>query len=145
MIYVTHSPFILTDMLKWNVMYLSKDVKQRHSKSTFAANIYDLLDDHFYLTETIGKVALRELQKLIDLYHDTNNNSCRDKFCQLESDFNRLKDQIADDYLKEDYTRMYYELLAKFMPEKLNDELVKAEQRVKELRDWANIEGKIND
>lgn len=142
LIYVTHSPFILTDLLERNVMYLSKDVKQRPGKSTFAANIYDLLDDHFYLTETIGDVALRQLQKIITLYND-DNNSHRDQFCELEPFFDKLKDQIADDYLKEDYTRMYYELLAKYMHEKLNDELAKAKQRVIELTDWANKGDKL--
>jgi uncharacterized protein YicC (UPF0701 family) len=49
-----------------------------------------------------------------------------------------LKDQIADGYLKEDYSRMYYELLATYMRENLNEEIAKAEQHVEELRAWAN-------
>lgn len=138
LIYVTHSPFILTDMLDRNVIYLSKDGKARPDKRTFAANIYDLLDDHFFLDETIGDVALHKLQKLISLYHDQNDEHRGHMFMQLESEFRKLKDQIADGYLKEDYSRMYYELLATYMRENLNEEIAKAEQHVEELRAWAN-------
>lgn len=69
LIFVTHSPFILTDMLDNNVIYLSKDGKQKPNKRTFAANIYDLLDNHFFLEETIGDVALKQIDDIVKLYH----------------------------------------------------------------------------
>ena len=138
LIYVTHSPFILTDMLDRNVMYLSKEGKPRPDKRTFAANIYDLLDDHFFLDETVGDVALQKLQTLVSLYHDQRYEHRGLKFLQLEPEFRKLKDQIADNYLKEDYSRMYYELLATYMRGKLNEEIAKAEQHVEELRALAN-------
>lgn len=138
LIYVTHSPFILTDMLDRNVMYLSKEGKPRPDKRTFAANIYDLLDDHFFLDETVGDVALQKLQTLVSLYHDQRYEHRGLKFLQLEPEFRKLKDQIADNYLREDYSRMYYELLATYMRGKLNEEIAKAEQHVEELRALAN-------
>ena len=67
LMFVTHSPFILSDVSNRNVLYLSKEDRQPERES-FAANIYDLLDDHFFLDETIGDIALGRINELVDVY-----------------------------------------------------------------------------
>jgi hypothetical protein len=134
LIFVTHSPFILTDMLDCNVMYLSKEWKQKPDKRTFAANIYDLLDGHFFLEETIGDVALKQIDNIIKLYHQNDRKSRKKVFLEKKLFFRLLIDQIADGYLKDDVTQMYYEMLSEYAPNDIQDEIERTQQRLDELK-----------
>lgn len=141
LLFVTHSPFILSDVSRRNVLYLSKEGRQP-MKESFAANIYDLLDDHFFLNETIGGIALGKISEMVDLYREymeqkenpTMKSQDRDQFSRLEKDFRLLKDMVADSYLKQDLNRMYYEMVAEYMPEGLRDEIERAQKHLEELK-----------
>jgi hypothetical protein len=71
----SHSPLILSDIPKSNVIFLEKgkdaQVYISHlsdKKQTFAANIHTLLSDTFFMEEgTIGEVAKNRINWLIDL------------------------------------------------------------------------------
>lgn len=134
LVFVTHSPFILTDMLDSNVMYLSKDGKQKPDKRTFAANIYDLLDDHFFLEETIGDVALKQIGAFVKLYHLQDHTLRKESFLGKKSFFRLLIDQIADGYMKDDVTQMYYEMLSEYAPCDIQDEIERTQQHLDELK-----------
>lgn len=134
LIFVTHSPFILTDMLDSNVMYLSKDGKQKPDKRTFAANIYDLLDDHFFLEETIGDVALKQINDIVKLYHQQDKTLRRVAFLEKKPFFRQLIDQIADSYLRDDVTQMFYEMLSEYAPNDIQDEIARTQQHLDELK-----------
>ena len=134
LIFVTHSPFILTDMLDNNVIYLSKNGKQKPNKRTFAANIYDLLDDHFFLEDTIGDVALKQIDDIVKLYHQQNRTLRKEAFLEKKLFFRLLIDQIADGYLKDDVTQMYYEMLSEYVPNDIQDEIERTQQRLDELK-----------
>lgn len=58
----------------------------------------------------------------------------RDQFSRLEKDFRLLKDMVADSYLKQDLNRMYYEMVAEYMPERLRDEIERAQKHLEELK-----------
>ena len=141
LLFVTHSPFILSDVSRRNVLYLSKEGRQPMNES-FAANIYDLLDDHFFLNETIGGIALGKISEMVELYREymeqkenpTMKSQDRDQFSRLEKDFRLLKDMVADSYLKQDLNRMYYEMVAEYMPERLRDEIERAQKHLEELK-----------
>ena len=138
---MTHSPFILTDMLDNNVIYLSKNGKQKPNKRTFAANIYDLLDDHFFLEDTIGDVALKQIDDIVKLYHQQNRTLRKEAFLEKKLFFRLLIDQIADGYLKDDVTQMYYEMLSEYAPNDIQDEIERTQKRLDELKARAgNIE-----
>ena len=134
LIFVTHSPFILTDMLDCNVMYLSKEWKQKPDKRTFAANIYDLLDGHFFLEETIGDVALKQIDDIIKLYHQNDRKSRKKVFLEKKLFFRLLIEQIADGYVKDDVTQMYYEMLSEYVPCDIQDEIERTQQHLDELK-----------
>lgn len=141
LLFVTHSPFILSDVSSRNVLYLSKEGRQP-MKESFAANIYDLLDDHFFLDETIGGIALGKISEMVDLYREymeqkenpAMKSQDRDQFSRMEKDFRLLKDMVADSYLKQDLNRMYFEMVAEYMPERLRDEIERAQQHLEELK-----------
>ena len=134
LIFVTHSPFILTDMLDNNVIYLSKDGKQKPNKRTFAANIYDLLDNHFFLEETIGDVALKQIDDIVKLYHQEDRSLRKEAFLEKKLFFRLLIEQIADGYVKDDVTQMYYEMLSEYSPWDIQDEIERTQQHLDDLK-----------
>lgn len=71
-VFLTHSPFILSDIPIQNTALLTIDEKNGRSKlikkkrQSFGANIHDLLADNFFLTGTlIGDLADRRIMQLI--------------------------------------------------------------------------------
>lgn len=77
LLFLTHSPFILSDIPNENVLrlklskgkslpYIFKD-KDKHGEETFAANIYDLLSNSFFIEGTaIGKFAEDKINAIIE-------------------------------------------------------------------------------
>lgn len=59
----THSPFVLSDILKENTMYLKEGVVDTTDKpQTFGANLYDLMKSSFFLDENaMGAVSSKRL------------------------------------------------------------------------------------
>ena len=63
---VTHSPFILTDMLT-NTLYLKKGEVQSVSQQTFGGNYYDLLNKSFFFEKSaIGDVAVNNYNRWLN-------------------------------------------------------------------------------
>lgn len=73
-IIVTHSPFILSDMVQDNVLYLEDGEQKKVEGYTFGANYYDLLYNSFFFEKNaIGEVATRVITDMIqkpDKYKD---------------------------------------------------------------------------
>ena len=67
----THSPLCLSNIPKSNIIYLQKTengtkVDISEHKETFGANLYEILDDAFYLKyKSMGRFASKYIQKLI--------------------------------------------------------------------------------
>lgn len=94
-IFSTHSPLMLSDIPKSNILWLKPDEKEVNLDSqTFGANIYDLYKNDFFLNSFMGEFAKSEIDKLIKeiyvLYKDIleykieklNGNS--DKFAPIK-------------------------------------------------------------
>lgn len=65
---VTHSPFILTDMLTENTLYLEKGKVKKVTQQTFGGNYYDLLNKSFFFEKSaVGDVAKLNFNKWIEL------------------------------------------------------------------------------
>lgn len=96
-IFLTHSPFILSDIPIQNTTLLTIDKKTGKSKlvkkkkQSFGANIHDLLADNFFLTGTlIGDLADRRIMQLIS----------KIKKDKLSKDDKLLLKLIGDTFLK---------------------------------------------
>ncbi|GAA6766801.1 hypothetical protein AAFH68_27450 [Flavobacterium sp. CGRL1] len=69
-LFITHSPFILSDIPKENVLFLEVDEVEKKSKptnfkkmNTFGANIHDLLADSFFIGDgLIGEFAKEKIR-----------------------------------------------------------------------------------
>ncbi|WP_050709455.1 hypothetical protein [Dysgonomonas sp. HGC4] len=74
--FVTHSPFILSDIPKENVLFLEQGKPKRcMEEDTFGANIYDLLHDSFFLKEYTGSFAIEKIGNLIKEVSQTSTET----------------------------------------------------------------------
>ena len=67
-LFITHSPFILSDIPKENVLFLSEGKPQDFRRmNTFGANITDLLSDSFFINNgLIGDFAKGKINKTLN-------------------------------------------------------------------------------
>jgi hypothetical protein len=79
-ILATHSPFILSDIPKCNVMFL-KEGKQTNEmqEDTFGANIHSLLQNAFFLNGTIGEFAKDKINTMFKKLHSNNKDEITDE------------------------------------------------------------------
>ena len=100
-IIATHSPFILSDMPKENILYLEKGEVQHRENflSPLAANISDILYQSFFLKNGfIGELARTKINNL--LKKDVH-------WKELAPDEQDFVEAIGDDYLKKQVKRHF--------------------------------------
>lgn len=72
LIFATHSPFLIADVLAKDCIYLSKDEKGKikseikEDVKTFGANIIDLFKNTMFLESTFGKFATEKIKGVVD-------------------------------------------------------------------------------
>ena len=109
-IFTTHSPIVLSDMPKSNVIYLQReehckvDDRDEH-RQTFGANIYKLFDDAFFLGQRgqIGEFAKGKIQEIIDDVNDEENyeNSAPYSVQLLEEKINIIGEELLQNKLRD--------------------------------------------
>lgn len=70
LIFTTHSPYLISDLPKENIILLEKDEQTgrrtaRKSNYGFASNYYDIMSDSFFLDDTIGEFAKQKINECI--------------------------------------------------------------------------------
>ena len=72
LIFATHSPFLIADVLAKDCIYLNKDeegkiqAEIKEDVKTFGANIIDLFKDTMFLESTFGKFATEKIKGVVD-------------------------------------------------------------------------------
>ena len=72
LIFATHSPFLIADVLAKDCIYLSKDkegkikAEIKEDLKTFGANIIDLFKNTMFLESTFGKFATEKIKGVVD-------------------------------------------------------------------------------
>lgn len=72
LIFATHSPFLIADVLAKDCIYLNKDEKGKikaeikEDVKTFGANIIDLFKNTMFLESTFGKFATEKIKGVVD-------------------------------------------------------------------------------
>ncbi len=110
LIFVTHSPFILSDIPSQNILKVKKGTQSpKDDNLTFAANIHDLLANKFFMEEAfMGEYARSKIEDLIlyltdEIYHfDWTDEIAKD-----------LIANIGEPYLKHDLQDLYNEKVFK--------------------------------
>ena len=67
MMIATHSPYLLSDIPKCNVVRLcqGKVQQQDGQKENFGANVYDILHSQFFMERFMGDFAFRKIRELV--------------------------------------------------------------------------------
>ena len=134
----THSPFLLSDIPKQNIIFLDtykKDEREqkvgnckvvdglKEKKQTFGANIHTLLSDSFFMDDGLmGEFAKNKIQEIMDFI---NNIKTIEEISTKEEQIKQVIESIGEPFLKRKLLDMYYT--------KYKDESLK-EARKKELR-----------
>ncbi len=106
--FVTHSPFILSDIPAVNILFL-KEKKEKHIEidlRTFGANIHELLMNGFFMDNTLGEYAVNKINEIIN-FHERVENSTIEGLTELKTEYNRKKielrfvvENLGEEYLK---------------------------------------------
>jgi predicted ATPase len=119
-IFITHSPFILSDIPNSNILYLAigddKKTKQEDSKKqTFAANIHDILATSFFLKKGfMGEFAKSRILELVKYIEN------KDSTIKSYEEAKLLMSIIGEPILKE---RLEF-MLSQASKEKTKDEII---------------------
>jgi len=67
MLFATHSPFILSDIPSSNTLRIEEGFPMEKGNETFGANIYDLLEDSFYMNNGfIGGFSIKVINSILE-------------------------------------------------------------------------------
>lgn len=78
-IFVTHSPFILSDIPKQNVLFLGEG--EMENKNTFAGNISMMLSSSFFMKESlIGEFSKRKINQLLEKLNQQKEENRKEEY-----------------------------------------------------------------
>ncbi len=117
--FITHSPFILSDIPESKILFLDKESKdidaktvpQERSVKTFGANIHTLLSDSFFMENGLmGEFAKGKINEIINFHKEVNIENKKEKpnFVSLQEEYEKHKTKfwnvqsiIGEDYLRQ--------------------------------------------
>lgn len=88
-LFLTHSPFILSDIPENNILKLGEapEHSSQIESRTFAANIHDLLGNKFFLSDSLmGEFADKKISELIERISSGNKREDDDKLIAIVGD-----------------------------------------------------------
>ncbi len=153
-IVTTHSPFLLSDIPKHNIIFLDTyqiddiEVKQKKQKvgnckvvdglkkkkETFGANIHTLLSDSFFMKDgLIGEFAREKIQSVIDFLNEDNEDKNNEKDILTEKKAWLIIQLIGEPFLKQKLETMFHD---KFSTdeEKRKAKIQKLEKEIERLK-----------
>ncbi len=137
----SHSPFLLSDIPKQNIIFLDKDKNGnckvvdglKEKKQTFGANIHTLLSDGFFMEDGLmGEFAKDKIQQIMNILNGKPSSynyrfryifTNKYHFHLMSKNIKKVIEAIGEPFLKEKLLKMYFD---KFDDEK--------ESRIKELK-----------
>lgn len=129
-LFLTHSPFILSDIPSENTLCLENGniMAEQNSNNSFAANIHDLLADEFFLSEEgfMGEFAKKKIQELIRFLDEKNKKRNRK---WNEKNALPFINMIGEPMLRETLRELYFE---KYKDD--NDVIDREIKRLQELK-----------
>lgn len=145
--FITHSPFILSDIPKDNILFLEKKQGERYAEpvtieiNTFAANIHELLAGGFFMDHTKGAIASQKIEELVEFHSDIKNaigdkkktKDLKLQYAKKQMYFNRMVSAIGEEYLRgilEIQIADLENILDIRTPEKLDNEILQLKQKI---------------
>lgn len=128
----THSPFILSDLQKENIIFL-EDGKQVNPDitQTFGANIHTLLSNGFFMSDGLmGEFAKSKITEVLDFLND------KEELRTIkEEQIKPIIESIGEDFLREKLLKMYNE---KYNIKSKDDEIKELKAEIERLKNVQN-------
>jgi len=111
--FITHSPFILSDIPNNNILYLDIPENAKlaepkiNTEQTFAANIHELLSNGFFMRYSKGDFALQKIEEVVDFYErvresdDKGLENLKTEFKEKLDGFEQLCSIIGERYIQD--------------------------------------------
>lgn len=125
-IFVTHSPFILSDIPSENIIFLKlKEDNQSYSQppklKTFGANVYDLLKNGFFMDNGfIGEFAKKQINIFLEWAEKKDGIEDEKEKIRMKSFIDLFGEPIIKNTLKDLYCKKNGELTREQLLEKIN-------------------------
>lgn len=102
---VTHSPFVLSDLPKSNVLALS-NTNEDVVGETFCANIQEMLGQNFFMEYSMGKIAQKQVEEIFCIYNHIAGNE-HVEICEEDwQRFSYVTSIVGDEYLHTSLSRV---------------------------------------
>lgn len=141
LLFITHSPFILSDIPKQNVLFLEvdKEIQKVRSgsyegKNTFGANIHEMLTNGFFMESTKGEFAISKINEFLEFYKLKDEVKLK-QFPAKRDYFDQLIELIGEDYFRQILKNQFMELDEEFNPTYLKDKQSELAKQLKEVED----------
>lgn len=109
--FVTHSPFVLSDIPARNILALKKDIrdKEKISLSTFGANIHEMLKNSFFLKNgSIGDYASWVITQIIEsLQNVADKKEIINTGVELHNKIMLIDEPLVRDVLLKEYHKVF--------------------------------------
>lgn len=109
--FVTHSPFVLSDIPARNILALKKDIrdKEKISLSTFGANIHEMLKNSFFLKNgSIGDYASWVITQIIEsLQNVVDKKEIINTGVELHNKIMLIDEPLVRDVLLKEYHKVF--------------------------------------
>jgi predicted ATP-binding protein involved in virulence len=132
-IFSTHSPFILSDIPKHNILRLEEGMpSEKKFSQTFGANIHELLANHFFLDNGfMGEFAKDYIMKLIKKVDDLNEPINKEEFNDFKTQIEIINEKFIKHKLLEKLESKYEGRFSDidFLISKKQDELDQLKKR----------------
>jgi len=120
----SHSPFLLSDIPKGNVLLINGNLKK---KQTFGANIHTLLSDSFFMEDGLmGEFAKNKIQEIMNFLNDKKTI---EEISTKEEQIKQVIESIGEPFLKQKLLEMYYKKFKDEASKKARKDELLAEQK----------------
>ena len=147
----SHSPFILSDLPKENVIFLEKykkdedkDQKEGNCKNvtkdidikTFGANIHTLLSNGFFMSDGLmGEFAKEKIKEILEYLNDTKNKVKLKTIKEEKEQIKAIIESIGEDFLRNKLLNMYNK---KYNIKSKDDEIKELKKEIERLKNANN-------
>ena len=143
--FVTHSPFVLSDIPASNILFLephNKSVQTLPSSRelrTFAGNIHELLNDGFFMNSSIGSYSEKVIGEILDFHNYVKTTNDLDYTRMLyekqKEKFDFIRGSIADKYIDSVIDNHIVDIEELLYPDEVvKKEIQRLEQKITDLR-----------
>ncbi|MDK2062068.1 AAA family ATPase [Aliarcobacter butzleri] len=140
LVFTTHSPFLLSDLPKENVIFLQKDedrncknVSKETSIETFGANIHTLLSNGFFMNDGLmGEFAKNKINQVYNFIIQKDTN-----FIKTKKEAQNIINLIGEPLIKKQLQKLFDETFDKSNLT-LDDEIELLEKKLNALKELKN-------